>query len=109
MDLQGKVVAVTGGGDGIGRQLVLELLRRGAGVAAIDLREESLSETAELAGAGDRLARFAADVTDRARGAGLPAGIQESLEPVDVLAHNARIIQPLTKLHDLGCDASQQA
>jgi NAD(P)-dependent dehydrogenase (short-subunit alcohol dehydrogenase family) len=108
MDLQGKVVAVTGGGDGIGRQLVLELLRRGAGVAAIDLREESLSETAELAGAGDRLVSFAADVTDRERVAGLPTEIEVSLGPVDVLIHNAGIIQPFVKLNDLDYEAIQR-
>ena len=45
MDVAGKVVVVTGGGNGIGQQVVLELLRRGARVAAVDIREESLNET----------------------------------------------------------------
>ena len=56
MKVNGKVLVVTGGGNGIGRQVVLELLRRGARVAAVDLRKDSLDETAEIAGAGDRLA-----------------------------------------------------
>ena len=49
MDIAGKVVVVTGGGNGIGQQVVLELLRRGARVAAVDIREESLNETVEMA------------------------------------------------------------
>ena len=35
MKVSNKVVAVTGGGSGIGRELVLELVRRGAKVAAL--------------------------------------------------------------------------
>lgn len=52
MDLkvQNKVIAVTGGGNGIGRELVLHLLARGAGVAAIDINGPALQETVEFAG-----------------------------------------------------------
>lgn len=42
VDVRDKVVVVTGGGNGIGRQVVLELLRPGARVAAVDIRGESL-------------------------------------------------------------------
>ena len=73
MDVAGKVVVVTGGGNGIGQQVVLELLRRKARVAAVDIREESLNETARLAGADDRLATFVVDITDREATEALPA------------------------------------
>jgi NAD(P)-dependent dehydrogenase (short-subunit alcohol dehydrogenase family) len=63
MDFAHKVVVVTGGGNGIGQQVVLQLLRRGARVTAIDIREESLNETTKLAGAADRLATFVVDIT----------------------------------------------
>ena len=36
MKVNGKVVLVTGAGNGMGRELTLELLRRGAKVAAVD-------------------------------------------------------------------------
>jgi phosphoglycerate dehydrogenase-like enzyme len=39
MEITGKTFAVTGGGNGIGRQVVLELLLRGAKVAALDIRD----------------------------------------------------------------------
>lgn len=45
MQLEGKVFAVTGGGDGIGREVVLGLLRAGARVAAVDRSAEGLAAT----------------------------------------------------------------
>lgn len=45
MKVEGKIIVVSGGGSGIGRQLVLELLKRNASVAALDLNKDSLNET----------------------------------------------------------------
>lgn len=42
MRCSGKVFVVTGGGAGIGRAVVLDLLTRGARVAAVDLNPEAL-------------------------------------------------------------------
>ncbi len=38
MKIQEKVFVVTGAGNGIGREVSLELLRRGAKVAGLDLK-----------------------------------------------------------------------
>ena len=73
MNTAGKVFVVTGGGNGIGREVVLGLLARGAKVAAVDLRQDSLDETAQLARAGaDRLVTYALDITDAPAVAALP-------------------------------------
>ena len=48
MRVDSKVWVVTGGGAGIGREVVLLLLERGARVAAVDLSAERLQETAAL-------------------------------------------------------------
>ena len=48
MRLAGKVVVVTGAGSGLGQALALELLRRGARGAALDLRSEGLQDTMAL-------------------------------------------------------------
>jgi short-subunit dehydrogenase len=42
----GKVAAITGAGSGIGRELALELARRGSHLALSDVNEASLAETA---------------------------------------------------------------
>lgn len=102
MKVAGKVIVVTGGGNGIGRQVVLELLRRGARVAAVDLRQESLDETATLVpAAGDRLATFQLDITDRDGVQALPGRVAEALGAADGLINVAGIIQPFVRLADL--------
>jgi NAD(P)-dependent dehydrogenase (short-subunit alcohol dehydrogenase family) len=50
MKIQNKVYVITGGGNGMGRELALQLLFSGAKVAAVDIDQEGLGETAELAG-----------------------------------------------------------
>ena len=67
MKLAGKVIVVTGAGSGMGRELVLELLRRGARVAAVDLNEQTLAETAALAATrANDLATYVVNITDKA-------------------------------------------
>lgn len=104
MKVQNKVVVVTGGGNGIGRQVVLELLRRRAKVAAVDIRQDSLDETAALAAAGDRLATFAVDITDRDAVQALPDAVTEVLGEPDAVVNVAGIIQPFVHLNDLAYD-----
>lgn len=108
MKVLGKVMVVTGGGSGIGRALVLELLHRGARVAATDIREESLAETAELAADDDRLMTTTADVTDRTVVEGLPGKVIERFGQVDGYISNAGIIQPFVRLNDLDYDAIER-
>ena len=104
MRVQNKVVVVTGGGNGIGRQVVLELLRRRAKVAAVDIRQDSLDETAALAAAGDRLATFSVDITDRDAVQALPDAVTEVLGEPDAVVNVAGIIQPFVNLNDLAYD-----
>jgi NAD(P)-dependent dehydrogenase (short-subunit alcohol dehydrogenase family) len=106
MKLSGKVIVVTGGGNGIGRELVLALLGRGATVAAVDRSEAALRETTQLAGqAKSRLSTFALDITDRHAVAALPDAVIAKHQVVDGLINNAGIIQPFVKLNELELDA----
>ena len=108
MKIAGKVIVVVGGGNGIGRQVVLELLRRGARVAAVDVRQESLDETAELAAAGDRLATLQVDITDRTAVEALAERLAVALGDVDGLINVAGIIQPFVRLADLDYDVIER-
>lgn len=102
MKVQGKVIVVTGGGNGIGRELVLTLLSRGAEVAAVDIHQAALEETLSLA--GDRKARVSlhvVDVADREKVEALPAQVIARHGVVDGLINNAGIIQPFVRLNEL--------
>lgn len=102
MKAAGRTIAVTGGGNGIGREIVLDLLRRGARVAALDISAEGLEETARLAGDdGARLSTHAVDITDRAAVEALPEAVTAAHGSVDGLVNCAGIIQPFVKVADL--------
>lgn len=48
MDLKGKIIAVTGGGQGLGRSMAVVLASKGATLALLDLNQEKLDETISL-------------------------------------------------------------
>ena len=48
MDLQGKTIVITGGGQGLGRAMAVEFAGAGARPALIDLNREPLDETVQL-------------------------------------------------------------
>ena len=102
MKVQNKIIVVTGGGNGIGRELVLRLLAKGAHVAAVDINEAGLKETAELAGKKkDNLSLHVANVTDRAAVEALPGQVIAKHGAVDGLFNVAGIIQPFVRIKDL--------
>jgi NAD(P)-dependent dehydrogenase (short-subunit alcohol dehydrogenase family) len=67
---EGKLAVVTGGGSGIGRELVVQLAAAGCRVAACDLNTETVEETVSLAQAGapagTTVSGHACDVADEA-------------------------------------------
>jgi len=102
MKLADTVFVVTGGGNGIGRAVVGELLRRGARVAAVDVRAEALKETADLFDAGERLSIHTVDLTDRDAVAALPEAVVAAHGQVDGLLNIAGIIQQFVPFAELG-------
>ena len=97
MKVSNKVVAVTGGGSGIGRELVLELVRRGAKVAALDVSKDGLDATVALTDAASVLPLMV-DITNRERVEQVPGEIAERFGAVDGLINCAGIIQPFVPL-----------
>jgi short-subunit dehydrogenase len=107
--VQNKIVVVTGGGNGIGRELVLGLLSRGASVAAVDINQSALEETVELSGdKKHKLTTHIVNITDRGAVETLPAQIIAQHGAVDGLINNAGIIQPFVRLADLDYEAIER-
>ncbi len=95
--VSGKVVAITGGAQGIGRKTAEALIRRGARVAIGDLKAEQAEQTAtEL---GGNCVAFELDVTSRPSFEAFYANAAKELGPIDVLINNAGIM-PLNLLTD---------
>lgn len=89
--LAGHVALVTGAGQGVGREVALELARSGAAVAVNDLSEERAADTvAEVADNGGTALAAVGDVTDEASVAEFVKRASE-LGTIDVLINNAGI------------------
>jgi NAD(P)-dependent dehydrogenase (short-subunit alcohol dehydrogenase family) len=95
LSLTAKVVAITGGGRGIGRATALALAREGARVAVGDLDRGAAEKVAAELG-GDALG-LPLDVTDHAGFTAFLDEVEQRLGPLDVLVNNAGIM-PVTPL-----------
>ncbi|HET8985174.1 MAG TPA: SDR family oxidoreductase [Trueperaceae bacterium] len=108
MRVNGKVIIVTGAGSGMGRELTLLLLKRGASVAAVDINAGTLAETATLAGDPRQLAVFTLNIADKNAVEALPEQVVARFGAVDGVINNAGIIQPMVMVDDLGYDVIER-
>jgi len=99
-----RVFAVTGGGNGIAREVVLQLLAEGARVAAIDVSARGLEETAALANAGDRLTTHVVDITDRAAVEALVPEVRARHGAIDGLLNIAGVIHRFAPVAELSIE-----
>src|SRR5689334_11372158 len=105
MRISDRVFVVTGGGNGIGREVVLGLLARRARVAAVDLSAPGLDETARLASTkSDRLTTHVLSVADRAAVEKLPDEVIAAHGQVDGVVSVAGIVQRFAPVRDLTYD-----
>lgn len=98
LDLAGKVVVLTGGGDGIGRECALAYARAGAIVALLDRNMAAAERTAaELV--GERLA-LQVDVSDGTAIQAAMTVILAKFARIDAIHNNAGIASPSKPLHE---------
>jgi NAD(P)-dependent dehydrogenase (short-subunit alcohol dehydrogenase family) len=97
-DLAGKVILLTGGGDGIGRECALAYAREGATVAILDRDLDTARRTASEAG-GDSLS-FYADVSDGEAVRAAIGAVLEQFGRIDAVHNNAGIASPSKPLHE---------
>ncbi|PPJ35019.1 short chain dehydrogenase [Nocardia nova] len=89
-----RLVVVTGGGSGIGRETALAFARRGAEVVLSDLNLDAAKETVELITAAGGLAHaYAVDVSDEAAMSEHASAVIATHGVPDILINNAGIGQ----------------
>jgi len=104
--MNGKVVAITGGGRGIGRAIAQSLAREGARVAVGDLDKDSAEATAAALG-GDAIG-LGLDVTDHAGFTAFLDEVERRLGPLDVLVNNAGIMVVTPLVEETGDSIARQ-
>ena len=100
MRMEGKGAVVTGGGRGLGREVVLLMAGEGAGVVVFDVNEEGAEAVAaEARDAGGRAIPFAGDVTKEEDLAAAIASCRDEFGSFDAIHNNAGV-QLEKPLHD---------
>jgi len=94
MQLTNQVAIITGGAQGIGREIALTLAREGADCALFDINEQKLSQAAqELEGLGRRALGLVVDVTNATAVDDAVSKVLDKLGRIDILINNAGVTQ----------------
>ncbi|MPY56206.1 SDR family NAD(P)-dependent oxidoreductase [Streptomyces spongiae] len=104
--LTGRRILVTGAASGIGRATALRLLSEGARVAATDVAEDGLAETAGLAaeaGSAEQLSTAVLDVSDETAVQSVVAGTVAELGGLDAVVNVAGMLRG-AHTHDCSLD-----
>ena len=92
MKLKDKVVLITGGGSGLGREMGLTFAREGATVGVNDIKPESAQNVVtEIERAGGTTRPFVADVSSSAAVRKMFADFVAAFGTIDILINNAGI------------------
>ncbi|HNX21517.1 MAG TPA: SDR family oxidoreductase [Bacteroidales bacterium] len=107
MKTKNKIWVVTGAGSGIGRELTLQLVGKGAKVAMLDINMEGMQESAELAGKGN-VSIHQVNIADKFSIEKLTEELIQKYGTIDGIINNAGIIQPFVKVNELSYEKIEQ-
>jgi 3-oxoacyl-[acyl-carrier protein] reductase len=92
ISLKGKVAIVTGGGQGIGKAIAMELARSGSDVAVVDVNEEQARQAGEeIRALGVRSLAQKVDVSDFTAVIAAVQEVVDHLGRIDILVNNAGV------------------
>jgi len=93
MELKGRVVLITGGGTGLGREIAHQLAREGMNLAInyAHSRQEAEKTVEELRAQGAQAQAFPADMARTSEIKRLVADVERAFGRLDLLIHNAGI------------------
>lgn len=107
MKVKNKVFVVTGAGSGMGRELAIQLVKKGAKVAMADINVEGMKETAKMAGESN-VSIHELSVSDKEGVEALPEQVIKAHGTVDGIINNAGIIHPFVDANDLDYDSIER-
>ncbi len=94
MQVNNAVIAITGGGQGLGKSMALYLAAKGAKLALIDLIEDKLAETVKLCEeAGGQAKAYVCNVAKEDQVESTFAAISQDFGHLDALVNNAGILR----------------
>jgi len=94
MDINNKTVVITGGGQGLGRAMAINLAKLGANIAVVDLNEALLKESVALIEeTGVKAKYYLANVTNEQEVEDTFNAINSDFDGIDVLVNNAGILR----------------
>jgi len=104
-DVSGKVALVTGAGSGLGREIAIELARKGCKVAVADTNSKGCTETVDLISKIPHSVTkgYKTDVSSPREVQIMALKIEKELGPVEILVNNA-CLMPLTATPELKND-----
>jgi 3-oxoacyl-[acyl-carrier protein] reductase len=92
MDLQGKVIVITGAAQGLGQKMAEMIGTHGANLALVDVDHAKLQDTVRLCTkAGAKVKDYPADVTDEPAVESLFCNVRNDFGNVDGLVNNAGV------------------
>ncbi len=101
MKIRNKKFVVTGGGSGMGRELALQLVDKGATVAIVDIHANDMDLTRELSNDRDRIFTYLVDISDKDQVFTFAHDVINDLGHIDGIINNAGIIQPFLHVNNL--------
>lgn len=102
MNINGKIIVVTGAGSGIGRSLARILSKRGAKLVLADMNEEGLTETKASLSTPENATTVVGDITQSDTRMAIRDGAVNTFGGIDILVNNAGVVAvgPLCEAED---------